>query len=116
MFCGVYRKTCDETYPINGSLEIGFPTITMLPVTMLCLQEFMAKNGGTIVSHLPYSPVLAPCDIFLFSKLNLVLRPWWKRNSGKRLNCVLPSFKIKMQVLKDYINILHFITTNNFVA
>jgi hypothetical protein len=35
------------------------------------MQEFQACNGLTVVSHSTYSPVLAPCDVFLFLKLKL---------------------------------------------
>jgi hypothetical protein len=37
----------------------------------LSMQEFQACNGMTLVSHSICSPVIAPCDIFLFLKLKL---------------------------------------------
>jgi hypothetical protein len=39
---------------------------------------------------------------------------WWKRNSGKLLTDVSPSFKIKLQVQRNYANICHCISNNNY--
>ncbi|EFN61003.1 hypothetical protein EAG_12198, partial [Camponotus floridanus] len=33
--------------------------------------DFLAKNSTNVLDHPPYSPDLAPCDFFLFSKLKL---------------------------------------------
>jgi hypothetical protein len=30
----------------------------------LSIQQFLAKNKMVVVSHHPYSPDLAPCDVF----------------------------------------------------
>lgn len=42
--------------------------------TALVLREFFAKNSTHIVPQPPYSPDLAPCDFWLFSKLKRPLR------------------------------------------
>lgn len=42
--------------------------------TALILREFFAKNSTNIVPQPPYSPDLAPCDFWLFSKLKRPLR------------------------------------------
>ena len=42
--------------------------------TALILREFFAKNSTNIVPQPPYSPYLAPCDFWLFSKLKRPLR------------------------------------------
>jgi len=34
----------------------------------------LAKNNMTVIHHPPYSPDLAPCDIFLFPKLKLRMK------------------------------------------
>ena len=35
----------------------------------LGIREFLAKNNIAVLEQPPYSPDLAPCDFFLFSKL-----------------------------------------------
>ena len=40
------------------------------------VHEFLARNSITVLEHPPYSPDLAPCNFFLFSKCKLVLRGW----------------------------------------
>lgn len=42
--------------------------------TALVLREYFAKNSTNIVPQPPYSPDLAPCDFWLFSKLKRPLR------------------------------------------
>lgn len=42
--------------------------------TALIIREFFAKNATHIVPQPPYSPDLAPCDFWLFSKLKRPLR------------------------------------------
>jgi hypothetical protein len=42
--------------------------------TYLQATEFVTNNNMTIVSHPPYSPDLAPCDLALFSKLKMKLK------------------------------------------
>jgi hypothetical protein len=45
------------------------------------VSEFLAKHSIPVVPHPPYSPDLAPCDIFLFPRLNSTL-------TGKRFQYV----------------------------
>jgi len=40
----------------------------------LRVREFLAKNSITKMDHPPYSPDLAPCDFWLFPKLNNALK------------------------------------------
>jgi len=42
--------------------------------TALSIREFLAKKNIPILPHPPYSPDLAPCDFYLFSKLKLKLK------------------------------------------
>jgi transposase len=42
--------------------------------TTLAVQQFLTKNNIPIVSHLPYSPDLAPSDFWLFHMLKVGLR------------------------------------------
>jgi hypothetical protein len=37
-------------------------------------QQFLAKNKMAAIPHPPYSPDLATCDVFLFSKMKLKLK------------------------------------------
>ena len=53
-----------------------------MPTHTSCLvQSFLAKHEITQVIHPPYSPDLAPCDFWLFPKLNSPL-------TGKRFQTV----------------------------
>jgi hypothetical protein len=47
----------------------------------LSVSEFLAKHSIPVVSHLPYSPDLPPCDFFLFPRLKTTLK-------GKRFQVV----------------------------
>jgi transposase len=40
----------------------------------LRVREFLAKRSIHVVPHRPYSPDLAPCDFFLFPKLNSTMK------------------------------------------
>ena len=40
----------------------------------LGIQELLAKNNIAVLEQPPYSPDLAPCDFFLFSKLKKVIK------------------------------------------
>ena len=40
----------------------------------LGVRKFLAKNCIAVLEQPPYSPVLAPCDLFLFSKLKEVIK------------------------------------------
>jgi hypothetical protein len=42
--------------------------------TSITVREFLAQNKITTLPHPPYSPDLAPCDFFLFPKLNTHLK------------------------------------------
>ena len=42
--------------------------------TALSIQEFLEKKNIPVLPHPPYSPDLAPCDFYLFSKLKLKLK------------------------------------------
>jgi transposase len=40
----------------------------------LSIQQFLAKKQVPVLHHAPYSPDLAPCDLFLFPKLKHSLK------------------------------------------
>ena len=42
--------------------------------TSLIVRQFLARNQVCVLNHLPYSPDLAPCDFYLFSKLKLKVK------------------------------------------
>jgi hypothetical protein len=45
------------------------------PTHFSCLiQDFLAKHGISHIRQAPYSPDMAPCDIWLFSKLKMLLK------------------------------------------
>jgi len=45
--------------------------------TAVLTHQFLAKNKIAVIPHPPYSPDLAPCDIFLSPKMKLKLK--WRR-------------------------------------
>jgi hypothetical protein len=40
----------------------------------LLIHSYLAKHQTSVVSHLPYSPDLAPADVFLFPELKTTLQ------------------------------------------
>jgi hypothetical protein len=42
--------------------------------TSVLTQQFLAKYKMAVIPHPPYSPDLAPCDLFLFPKIKLKLK------------------------------------------
>jgi len=40
----------------------------------LSLKRYLAKNNIPVMEHPPYSPDIAPCDIFLFPKIKSALK------------------------------------------
>jgi hypothetical protein len=42
--------------------------------TFVITQQFLAKNKMAVIPHPPHSPDLAPCDFFLFPKMNFKLK------------------------------------------
>jgi hypothetical protein len=42
--------------------------------TSLLIHQFLPDKNFTVCLHLPYSPDLAPCDFWLFSKLKLTMK------------------------------------------
>jgi len=42
--------------------------------TALSIREFLAKKNIRLIPHPPYSPVLAPCDFYLFPKFKSKLK------------------------------------------
>jgi hypothetical protein len=43
-------------------------------MTSVLTHQFLAKHIMAVIPHPPYSPDLAPCDIFLFPKMKLKLK------------------------------------------
>jgi hypothetical protein len=50
MFCSIYRKRCRKNVLRNGTLKIGFSTLTLL-LLALSVQEFLVRNHMTVVPH-----------------------------------------------------------------
>jgi hypothetical protein len=44
-----------------------------LPHNSVLTQQFMAKQEMAVIPHQPHSPDMAPCDYFIFPKINLKL-------------------------------------------
>ena len=42
--------------------------------TALSIREFLAKKHISVLPHPPYSPDLAPCDFYLYTKLKSKLK------------------------------------------
>jgi histone-lysine N-methyltransferase SETMAR len=40
----------------------------------LSVKQFLANDNITVLEHPPYSPDLAPCDLYLFPKIKSVLK------------------------------------------
>ena len=51
--------------------------------TALILREFFAKKSTHVAPQPPYSPDLAPCDFWLFSKLKLIYLQTNFQNASK---------------------------------
>ena len=68
MFCGDCMKTYEDVAPNFGKNRPGCCTMTM---------QNKNKNKMAVISHLPYSPDLAPCDFFLFPKMKLKQKGRW---------------------------------------
>jgi hypothetical protein len=43
------------------------------------IREFLAKKNIPVLPHPPYSPDVAPCDFYLFTKLKLKLKGHYSR-------------------------------------
>jgi hypothetical protein len=67
--CSVCGTTSGENDLKNSIRWIGFPTMTTHLLTLLC--QYV---NFWIRTHTPYSPDVAPCDLFLFPKLNTALK------------------------------------------
>jgi len=65
--------------------------------TALSVQQFLANNNMTVTNHPPYSPDLAPCDIFLFLRMK-------RRMNGKHFADVCEVKKKTLKVLKNISN------------
>jgi len=68
--------------------------------TALSIREFLAKKNIPVLPHPPYSPDLAPCDFYLFSKLKSKLKG---HHSGR--------WKTYKKIVTDELNTL---TENDF--
>jgi len=56
--------------------------------TALSIREFLAKKNIPVLPHLPYSPDLAPCDFYLFPKVEIEVEGSSFRDDGKHTkNC-----------------------------
>jgi hypothetical protein len=64
---------CDEKDRNFGATTSCF-IMTTRPPRRSGKPEFVTNNNMVIVSNLPYSPDLAPCDFALFPKLKMKLK------------------------------------------
>jgi hypothetical protein len=66
--------------PFEGGLEekpsreVAHERLGTPPRQRTTAQEFFAKNKMAVVPQAPYSPHLAPCYIFLFPKMKIMLK------------------------------------------
>ena len=80
-----------------GAAVIGSFTTTMpLPTRPWVCSSFWEENNMTVIPHPPYSPDVAPCDFFLFSRMK-----------GKR-------FADVSEVKKNTLEVLNNISTEEF--
>jgi hypothetical protein len=67
-------KTCEDVAPNFGENRPGLLHHDNAPSHIsVLIQHFLVKYKMTVIPHTPYSPDLAPCDIFLFPKTKLKL-------------------------------------------
>jgi len=67
MFCGVYGKMCSKNNARSGALEIGFSTVTILPLTLLCLcRNFWPKTAQLLFCTFLTSQIWHPLTFFIF--------------------------------------------------
>jgi hypothetical protein len=64
------------------------------------VQRFLAAKNVTVVPHSPYSPDLAPCDFFLFSKIK-------SKPKGRR-------FQNVTEIQEQSLTVLHAIPKSQF--
>jgi len=55
-------------------LRVAAKFVPRLLIEALLIREFLTKHEATVVSQPPYSPDLAPADLFLFPKLKSSLK------------------------------------------
>ncbi|PNF42653.1 hypothetical protein B7P43_G01278 [Cryptotermes secundus] len=82
-FCFKLGKTAAETGKTPENVAKVRDLILQdhrLTIQDLC-NEFLAKNKMAVVPHPPYSPDLAPCDLFLFHKMKI-------KSKGRRFDTV----------------------------
>jgi hypothetical protein len=65
---------CNEKDRNFCATSTGFFIMTTPAHTSLKTTEFVTNNNMIIVTHPPYSPALAPCDLALFPKFKIKLK------------------------------------------
>ena len=76
-----YRDNClkpslekvREERPTSGTKNMKILHDNAKPHVAKIVKDYLNNEGLTIIDHPPYSPDLAPCDFWLFSKLKLGL-------------------------------------------
>jgi hypothetical protein len=74
MFCDDCVKTCEDVALNLGENRPGCFTMTTprsRPTLSVLTQQFLTKYVMAVIPHPPYSPDLAPCDLFIFQKMKL---------------------------------------------
>ena len=79
------KRLCDSVLKKNRNVEQWWlvPSPQHAPAhTALSVQQLLAKNNMTVITHPSYSPDLAPCEFFLFPRMKGKMKG--KRNSYVR--------------------------------
>ena len=67
------KKHYEQKYPESGMQTISLHHDNAPAHSSNVVREFLTANNIDVLSHPPYSPDLAPCDFWLFSKLKKML-------------------------------------------
>jgi len=76
-FCNVWANKSIENARNDSTIRNGWFTINnALTHTAPSMQQISADKNTFVVPYSPYSPKLAPCDFFLFTKIKQQLWGW----------------------------------------
>jgi hypothetical protein len=64
---------CGENHMEDGSQSIGFATVALHLLTVLCVCEFLAKSK-LLAAYPPCFPDLVPHEFLLFQELKMVFK------------------------------------------
>jgi hypothetical protein len=96
IFSNIYKKMCSKNNPRNGSLKIGFSTMTMLPLTLLCLcRNFWPRMAQLLLCTLLTPQICHPPTFFKTQVSTDRKKTWWHIMILKQLQAILAEFKTK---------------------